>query len=67
MESPAPGPDRGATLVRVPMRERLDAIPELSDEELDRELTLAVGARTEPRRHVFDVLLGELQRRRSAR
>ena len=49
---------------RVPMLERVDTLPQLPDDELERELTIAVAARTASRQRLFDALLDELERRR---
>lgn len=45
---------------------RAEQARQLSDRELESELTDAAAARTAPRRHLFDVLLAELERRRQA-
>ena len=42
----------------------VEAVRELDDEELQRELTLAAAARTAARRERFELLLEELKRRR---
>lgn len=42
-----------------------EAVRELDDEELQRELTLAATARTAVRRERFELLLEELERRRA--
>jgi hypothetical protein len=49
---------------RVPVNRREAVVPTMSDQELEWELTLAAGARTATRRHLFDALLSEVQRRR---
>jgi len=46
------------------MLERVDTLPQLPDDELERELTIAVAARTASRQRLFDALLDELERRR---
>ena len=53
---------------RVPVSRRVAVVPAMSDAELDWELTIAAGARTKTRRHLFDTLLSEaLRRRRTVR
>ena len=43
------------------------SIGTMSDAELQRELTYAAGARSTPRKQLFDALYDELQRRRARR
>lgn len=49
---------------RIPVARRAAAVRTFSDPELERELTIAAAARTATRRHLFDTLFEELQRRR---
>lgn len=49
---------------RTPVSGRGAFVPVMTDDELERELTLAAGARTRLRRELFDTLLTEAQRRR---
>ena len=51
----------------VPVSRRAELVRSFSDRELQRELTNAAAARTAVRRHLFDTLYEELQRRRRGR
>jgi hypothetical protein len=51
----------------VPVAHRAEVVRTFSDRELERELTIAAAARTATRRHLFDTLYEELQRRRTGR
>jgi hypothetical protein len=48
----------------IPLDHRAEAARTFSDRDLQRELTIAAAARTATRRHLFDTLFEELQRRR---
>jgi hypothetical protein len=50
----------------APLVRRPERVADLTDVELEQELTKAASARTHERRDLFDLLLVELDRRRSA-